>query len=377
MVRRGITPLWRHRQREQFARAVDARPGSTPPGPVPPDSADSPDSPDSAVGDFADELAVVALLRKAAVTSGPDEDAKARMRARVLGATAPPPTKLDLLEQERHRRRGGARGRLAVALAAALCLLFSLAGMSLLLSQDALPGDALYGVKRTAESASLGLTFGEESKGYKRLEFAAARVDELETLVDRYRESGDGPLGGYLTALTDFDADAAAGSRVLAAFGSNSDQRTLEELRDWATAQATRLAELRMSLPTDAADRAGTSLDLLDRIAQRASALHARTNCVSVTSGQVDQVGPVPDEGECVTQPVDPGTSPNGQPSAVETTTPAVAPTTSGPGATSASDGVPDVVSSTPPVPTTTPGGPLLPLPTLTLPSLPLPGLGG
>lgn len=360
MAGKGITPLRRHRQREQFARAVDAHPGSAPPE-----------------GDeFADELAVVALLRKAAVTSGPDEAARARMRARVLGAAEPPPTKLDRPVRE---RRTGARGRLAVALAAALCLLFSLAGMSLLLSRDALPGEALYGVKRTAESASLGLTFGEESKGYKRLEFAAARVAEIETMVDRYRESGGGPLGGYLTALTDFDADAAAGSRVLAALGSNSDQRALEELRDWAGSQATRLAELRASLPTEAADRAGTSLDLLDRIAERASALHARVDCVSVTSGQVDQVGPVPAEDACAARPVDPGTTPTDQPSAPPSTT-AVAPTTSGnaPGGTSAPGTVPGTTAgSTPSAPTTTTTGPLLPLPTLTLPSLPLPGLSG
>lgn len=358
-----MTPLWRHRQREQFARAVEAHPE--------PVAAEA--------EEFADELAVVALLRKAAVTAGPDEEAKARMRARVLGAAEPPPTKLD---QPVRERRTGARGRLAVALAAALCLLFSLAGMSLLLSRDALPGDALYGVKRTAESATLGLTFGEESKGYKRLEFAAARLAEIETLGDRYRDSGGGPLGGYLTALTDFDADAAAGSRVLTALGSNSDQRAREDLRDWATAQAARLTDLRPSLPAPAADRAGTSLDLLTRIADRASALHARADCASVTSGQVDQVGPVPAQDECAAPPVDPGTSPSAVPSATATTT-TVAPTTAGnaPGATSTPGGVPSVPTpSAPPAPTTTtPTGPLLPLPTLTLPSLPLPlpGLGG
>ncbi|XVS64093.1 DUF5667 domain-containing protein [Actinosynnema sp. CA-299493] len=364
MVGKGVTPLRRHRQRERFARAVEAHPGSAPPED----------------DELAEELAVVALLREAAVTVGPDEAAKARMRARVLGAAEAPPTKLDRPVRE---RRTGARGRLAVALAAALCLLFSLAGMSLLLSRDALPGDALYGVKRTAESASLGLTFGEESKGYKRLEFAAARVAEIETLVDRYRESGGGPLGGYLTALTDFDADAAAGSRVLTALGSSADRRVLEGLRDWADSQATRLTGLRASLPAEAADRAGTSLDLLDRIADRASALHARADCAAVTSGQVDQVGPVPAEDECAARPVDPGVPPSDSPSAPPTTTStaAVAPTTPGyaPGGTSTpGGGVPGTTAPpAPPAPTTTTPGPLLPLPTLTLPSLPLPGLGG
>ncbi|QFZ23594.1 DUF5667 domain-containing protein [Saccharothrix syringae] len=348
--------MWRHRQREQFARAVDAHP-------EPGDES------------FADELAVVSLLRKAAVTSGPDEAARARMRDRVLGGAAPqPPTRLD-----ERRPRTGARGRLAIALAAALCLVFSLAGMSLLLSRDALPGDALYGVKRTAESASLGLTFGEDSKGYKRLEFASARLDELETLVSRY--DGGGPLGGYLTALADFDTDAAAGSRVLTAFGANSDQRALEGLRDWAASQSARLTALRATLPAAAVDRADTSLDLLERITTRATAL--QTRC-AVPSRETDEVGPLPTEDGC--RPAPPTTTGPQQPTTTTTRAPATqapdAPTTPGGGTpTQAPQPLPTTIpaqpSQLPPPVTTTPNTPVLPLPSLPLPSLPLPGLGG
>ncbi|MBB5954714.1 hypothetical protein FHS29_001284 [Saccharothrix tamanrassetensis] len=358
---RGITPLWRHRQREQFARAVDALPEDTDPA-------------------FADELAVVTLLREAAATSGPDEATRARMRERVLGASPSPPTKVD-----RRRPRSGAHGRLAVALAAALCLVFSLAGMSLLLSRDALPGDALYGVKRTAESASLGLTFGEESKGYKRLEFAAARVSEMETMVDRYRDSGGGPLGGYLTALADFDADAAAGSRVLAAFGSGSDRRVLGSLRDWATSHAARLGDLRGRLPADAATRAGVSADLLGRIAQRATDLGAREHCGTVTSGQFDEIGPVPATDDCVVAPpAAPTASATEPPSApVPTATPpAAAPTTTAPAPAPPTGGgtTPGTANPTPTLPlpsVTVTVTPPVQLPTLSLPSLPLPGLTG
>ncbi|MBW3653137.1 MAG: cobalamin biosynthesis protein [Actinobacteria bacterium] len=60
------------------------------------------------------------------------------------------------------------------AAVAVLALVGSLAGMSLLLARDALPGDALYGFKRTAEAASLGLTFGDESKALKHLEVPTA-----------------------------------------------------------------------------------------------------------------------------------------------------------------------------------------------------------
>ncbi|MBB4962762.1 DUF5667 domain-containing protein [Saccharothrix violaceirubra] len=456
MVGRGITPLGRRRERERFARAVDAQPGEVDPG-----------SP------FAAELAVVAGLRDSAAlaaaldptTPGPDEAARSRMRARILTGlttpdlttpdagspssgstpaggnppdtdaisepaprgdapgtavqaaadpmvtnptaagndtrhptpvprprthsadptglrdsdptapqgnrepTPPPPTRLD-----RRRSRAGTRGRIAVAAAAGLLLVLSLAGTSLLLSRDALPGDALYGFKRTAESASLGLTFDEEDKGYKRLEFATARVDELTTLTDRNPDGG-GPLGGYLTALTDFDSDAAAGARSLAA---TTDPSTLTALTEWANAQADRLARLRPDLPAEAGSRADASLDLLGRIARRAADLATRVGCAVITSGGVDEVGPLPAAEACT-----PGTRQNpttpGQPAP---TTPGGAVTATTPGGTAAPPagtvtGGPGVPSAQLPVPpaTTVPTTSGLPL-TLPLP-LPLPGLSG
>jgi hypothetical protein len=327
MVSRGITPLWRHRQRERFARAVDTRPADVDPG-------------------LAAELAVVDLLRTAAETTGPDVAARERMRLRILHAQPPPAAAVAT------PLRSGARGRLAVAMAAALCLVLSLAGMSLLLSRDALPGDALYGMKRTAESASLGLTFGNESKALKRLEFAVARISEMETLVD----GGAAPLGSYLTALTDFDADAAAGARELTTIGANGDERVL------------------------------TSLDLLARMSQRALDLRARTNCSPVTTGTSDDVGPLPATTPCDAAPSTQNSAAPGPPSVlVSEPLPTVPPGQQRsaappvPGTPSQDPSIlttpklplPPITSVLPPVPT---GG----LPTLSLPlPLPLPGLPG
>jgi hypothetical protein len=357
MVSRGITPLWRHRQRERFARAVDTRPADVDPG-------------------LAAELAVVDLLRTAAETTGPDVAARERMRLRILHAQPPPAAAVAT------PLRSGARGRLAVAMAAALCLVLSLAGMSLLLSRDALPGDALYGMKRTAESASLGLTFGNESKALKRLEFAVARISEMETLVD----GGAAPLGSYLTALTDFDADAAAGARELTTIGANGDERVLTSLDQWAQAQTTRLADLRSKLPEQAATRSGTSLDLLARMSQRALDLRARTNCSPVTTGTSDDVGPLPATTPCDAAPSTQNSAAPGPPSVlVSEPLPTVPPGQQRsaappvPGTPSQDPSIlttpklplPPITSVLPPVPT---GG----LPTLSLPlPLPLPGLPG
>jgi uncharacterized protein DUF5667 len=197
------------------------------------------------------------------------------------------------------RAVSGARARFAVAAVAVLTLIGSLAGMSLLLARDALPGDALYGVKRTGEAAELGLTFGDEDKALKHLEFASARVSEIETLARRYPNPSSAPVGGYLTALTDFDNDAAAGSRQLIAVATRSDGRQLDALGSWARQQDSRLTAVSAQLPASARSRESASLALLDAIGDRAEALSARMDCYQITSGSADGVGALPATGAC------------------------------------------------------------------------------
>ena len=375
-----IAPLARYRRREQFARAVDA------PAPQP---------------DGDDELAVVALLRRSTDLGGPDDAERQRIRQRVLAALAEPdPARSRPHRLTRSRRPvvSGARGRLAVAMVAALCVVLSLGGMSVLLSRDALPGDALYGVKRSAESASLGLTFGDQSKGLKHLELAAARLSEIETLVERYRDTGGGPTGSYLSALADFDADATAGARQLTALGTHQDGQALDALHDWASAQASRLDQVREALPEALRSRAVGSRDLSARIAQRATDLHDRLGCYSITSGGADDLGQLPAQGDCGA----PGTAPSAPnasagaltstpnvPAARPTTTLAAHPTAPTPTGTAAAatppltnplpvSTLPGAATTTLPTPTTSGAAVTLPLP-LPLGSLPplLPGLPG
>jgi hypothetical protein len=182
---------------------------------------------------------------------------------------------------------------------AVLALVGSLVGMSLLLSRDALPGDALYGVKRTAEAAELGLTFGDEGKALKHLEFASARVSEIETLARRYPDRDSAPVGSYLTALTDFDNDAAAGSRQLIAVATAADGGQLDALTSWAGQQSSRLTAASAQLPAAARNRGSASLALLDKITTRAGALTERLNCYQITSGSADDVGALPASGAC------------------------------------------------------------------------------
>jgi hypothetical protein len=248
---------------------------------------------------------------------------------------------------------------LAVAALAVLALVGSLAGMSVLLSRDALPGDALYGIKRTAEAASLGLTFGDEPKALKHLEFAAARISEIETLARRYPNPADAPVGSYLTALTDFDNDAITGSRQLITLGTGNDGRLLESLRDWSKAQASRLQRVVAQLPEAARNRQHASRALLDGITARASALLTRMDCNQITSGSYDDIGALPATGPCAER--DPAPASSASP-------PSVAATPDNPGTPTGPE------TPSPPVPSAepTPDAPLLPVPGATV-SVPAP----
>ena len=390
--------LWRDRYRarahERFARAVDPAAEADPGGPSDPK--------------LAGELAVVSMLRRAAPEPpGLDEDARLRLRAKVLAGAAgprlsprpeprsepgPKPVRTPGTPSPRPRSIGtaGPRGRLLVALAAVFCLVLALSGMAMLASENALPGDPLYGVRRTVESATLGLTSGQLAQGNKHLEFATDRVSDLETLVAQHPDPDSAPVGDYLTGFADFDSDAAAGALDLDDYGAANASNVLAGLRDWGGNQADRITALLGSLPAAALTAANRSIDLLGRIQTRAAELLTRTACYTVTSGTSDDLGVLPATGTCDRRPGvagAPATSYSGTPEDLDqhpgytgptgsvapsgvagTTGPTEAPTTFQPGAVLA----PTPPNLTQPPATTTPPG-LLPLPTLSLPTL-LPG---
>jgi hypothetical protein len=253
---------------------------------------------------LAGELAVVVMLRRNADAVAPDAAARDRMRTTVFARLAEPePVTPEPVTPApaapRTRKVTSTRGRVAIALAAAFCLVLALSGMTLFLSRNALPGDPLYGVRRTVESASLGLTMGDDAKGRKHLEFAADRIGDVQRLAVRYPDPANSPVGDYLTAFADFDSDATAGTVDLTGFATSHGPDALTTLHDWAAQQADRIRQVVPSLPAPVAARAKQSVALLTRITRRVDALAARNNCYTVTSGASDALGVLPATGPC------------------------------------------------------------------------------
>lgn len=418
MVTAGRTPWWRQRQRERFARAVEP----------------SPETGQAHDPKLAGELAVVMMLQRSAAATAPDRDARARMRAKVLaqlvadntarrvaeragaeswppdfepdtdgsparkpspvprtkpGPTSKPsptprpkpapPTK----PAQRRKRLSTTRGRVAISLAAAFCLLLVLSGMTLLLSSNALPGDPLYGVRRTVEAATLGLTSGDEAKGLKSLTYGADVVTSIQDLAARYPDLKDSPVGDYLTGFADFDSYARSGTADLTSYATSNNDGVLSTLDDWATQQASRIQQVQPSLPSKAELKAEDSMALLRRIIQRADAISARDSCYTITSGTPDDLGVMPAGGPCDRPPtVGSPVNTSGLPGAGGTIagqaspTPAVTPTQQPPAPGVAPSATAFQSVATPPAPTRAQGQrnatKLIPTTTLTIP-LPLP----
>lgn len=239
-------------------------------------------------GEFADELALVGALRDLGAAGAPDLETRQRIRAEIAGR----------LETAAATPRRRWRPRTADLVAAALFLVLVLSGLTLVLSRNALPGDALYGVKRAGESTALGLTFGDQAKAQKHLEFATNRITELGELA----EAGASPAD-YRTAYDDFAADLKAGVSQLAAVATSDSggAQALADVRLWARNQAARLAS--QPLPADAAPVFGDVRDLLGKVQERTSGLVARLNCYEITTGTSDDLGLLPATGECTARP--------------------------------------------------------------------------
>jgi hypothetical protein len=196
-----------------------------------------------------------------------------------------------------------ARRVVTVGMAAALAVL-AIAGGSIFASRDAVPGDALYGIKRAAEAAGGILAGGEASRGQHDLDLAATRLDEIERMA---REGVTDPAV-FASAFQDFDNATRAGTRLVLS-GADPD-RSAADLSDWATQQTARLSALRTTLPAASQSGADDALHLLDRVHRRAGALSTRSGCTQVTSGSADDLGPLPADGPCATRQATSGSAP-------------------------------------------------------------------
>lgn len=180
-------------------------------------------------------------------------------------------------------RRARARGAILVGVAAGA---IAVSGISAA-SENAVPGDALYGMKRSTERAQLALSSSDLSRGQLLLDFARTRLAEAGTLR--------GDRIAFDAVLDDMDADTRQGVRLLTtAAVQSSDVAGLDAVNAFLTGHGRAATALLDGATGVERDRARMSLALLDAVRERSDELRAALACGAALAAGSDTLGPTP-----------------------------------------------------------------------------------
>ena len=237
------------RRTEEFAAAVDGHA--------------------EAGGAWLGELTPVVAMLRAQPEATPGAAFTADLRGRLIAEAAtvlcPQPTNLVLPPRAR-----GSRERRLVAAVSAVVLLGGTAGMAAA-AQNALPGEALYPVKRGIERATAGLTPDPAAKGQHLLNQANDRLDEVRGLLANAPTPDRSQVPG---TLDDFTAQAQQGSALLfSSFSADRDTASIDEVRGFAAQGIVLLRQLAQSAPASAQTALVDAAVALRDIDEQATAL--------------------------------------------------------------------------------------------------------
>ncbi len=199
---------------------------------------------------YADFLEIVASLRAV-----PEPEARPEfvtgLRERLMTAAA---TELVPTDDEARLtlppRRPARERRLAAAVAG---LAIVGAGTSMAVAaQSALPGDALYPLKRAIEGAQTGFSVDEREKGSNMLTNATGRLDEISALSREGELKDDVAIAPTLNTFTEQATEAS--DLLLSDYTATGHESSIAELRDFTAASMATLTDLESAVPADARD---------------------------------------------------------------------------------------------------------------------------
>ena len=152
--------------------------------------------------------------------------------------------RLTIAPRRRHRER-----RLSVAVGA-VAIIGATTSMAVA-SQSALPGDALYPVKRAIENTETGFKVSDDAKGEAILGNASGRLDEVDELT---QQSDPDPTLVSDTLDTFSDQATEAGDLLLSDYEQHGDEGSIVALHDFTAQSMDALGTLKPSIPTAAED---------------------------------------------------------------------------------------------------------------------------
>jgi hypothetical protein len=213
-------------------------------------------------------LALVASLRDQPPVEPRSEfatDLRSRLMLEAEATLRPEPATLLLPVRSRGRRE-----RRLVAAASAFVLIGGTTTMAAA-AQGALPGDALYPVKRTLERAEAGLSLSQAGKGKDLLSQASDRLTEVQGLVGDESVQSAPRVPATLAA---FSSTATEGSTLLfEEYRESGDPASVVAVRTFTSEGIARLEALADTVPGDAQDELAAAAILLHDIDSEAAAL--------------------------------------------------------------------------------------------------------
>lgn len=226
---------------------------------------------------YADFLDIVASLRDAPAAQ-PRPEFVADLREQLMTAADTVLVAVDeesrlTLPSRRTARRPVRERRLAAA-AAGVAIVGATTSMAMA-AQSALPGDALYPLKRLIEGAETGIAVNEGDKGATLLANASGRLAEITALSrDGRLEDGE----AIADTLNTFTRQAIEASDLLLTdYAATGDERSIAELRDFTGESMQTLTELESVVPDQARDELLRAARILTQI--DAQALQACPSC--------------------------------------------------------------------------------------------------
>jgi hypothetical protein len=223
-----------------------------------------------------------------------DADRRAAMRQQLLADIAALPAPIAERTREAlapRMRRAANQARVAVASTMAASMVGT-AGVAVA-AQEALPGDALYGIKKATESLRLSLAGDHVSVGRLELRFAEERLEEVIAGSQDQRVASSDDL---IAALGEMDERSLSGAEALVRVAERDDRgELLEEVAAFTDRQASALAASYADLPADVRPHAEDSLSVLRRIRiELLIPAIERCDCVELAGASTA----LPDEGE-------------------------------------------------------------------------------
>jgi len=241
-------------------------------------------------------VGVARSIRDASLES-PDGQFAVVLRERLM-AEAPhalSPQRVVHVRPVRDPMATGTPGRQRLAAASAV---LAVAGGSFGLvtaSAQALPGDALYSVKRGVEQTDLALQRGDGAEGRTNLQHAGERLAEVEAMVeDGTVDSQESALAAE--ALEDFTSQADAGAReLLEAYANGRDASAITEISDFSLASSSSLAGLSKALPQSTGPAYAEAAGMVTELSRASSRICASCRTSGPASPQQELVDRVED----------------------------------------------------------------------------------